>query len=174
MIRVFIGSHKRFERCEPVIEHSIRKYASEPVEVHFLRPEYYGCGDSGCTGFSNMRWEIPRICNYKGHAIYLDVDMVLQADIAGLWGYRSSSGTVILRDGGTEVAVFNCAKVNLLTAIPRCWNIEDFNAVPEDLETAKLIHFTDLKNQPWFYDHPKPWLSKIWFDMEQEALEANT
>lgn len=176
MIRVFIGSHKRFERCEPVIEYSIRKYASEPVDIKFLRPEYYGCEDSGCTGFSKMRWEIPRICNYKGHAIYLDVDMILQADIAGLWGYRSPHRNIVLVDGSTEAMVLNCEKpANLvLPAIPKEWNVEDWKAEPEDLETAKLIHFTDLKNQPWFYDHPKPWLSKIWFDMEREALEANS
>ncbi|MFW0776215.1 MAG: hypothetical protein ACN2B6_00655 [Rickettsiales bacterium] len=176
MIRVFIGSHKKFERCEPVIEYSIRKYASEPVDIKFLRPEYYGCEDAGCTGFSLMRWEIPRICNYEGHAIYLDVDMILLADIADLWAYKSTNH-VILKDSSTEVMVLNCAKSRecpKLEILLEHWNVEDWKAEPKDLETAKLIHFTDLKNQPWFYDHPKPWLSQIWFDMEREALEANS
>lgn len=175
MIRVFIGSHKRFERCEPVIEYSIRKYASEPVEINIMRPEYYGCEDAGCTGFSKMRWEVPRICNYQGHAIYLDVDMILQADIAGLWSYRHLNDCVMV-DGSTEVMVMNCGnRVSALyPSIHYVWNLEDYRAEPEGLETAKLIHFTDLKNQPWFYEHPKPWLSKIWFDMERESLEANT
>lgn len=176
MIRVFIGSHKRFERCEPVIEYSIRKYASEPVDIKFLRPEYYGCEDSGCTGFSKMRWEIPRICNYKGHAIYLDVDMILLSDIKELWEQRHYDRDVVLVDGSTEVMVLNCKNKmhRPLNYIGLAWNAEDHRATEASIEYAKLIHFTDLKNQPWFYDHPKPWLSKIWFDMEREALEANS
>ena len=176
MTRVFIGSHKRFERCEPVIEWSIRKYASEPVEINFLRPEYYGCEDSGCTGFSRMRYEIPRICNYEGHAIYLDVDMILQADIAELWDYRHSGFTAIMQDCSSEVMVVDCEAefFNIIRAIPEEWNVEDYAATQEDLKTAKLIHYTDLKYQPWFFEHPKPWLSKIWFDMEKEAHESKT
>lgn len=171
MIRVFIGSHRRFERVEPVIEYSIRKYATEPVEIVILRPEYFGCEDSGCTGFSKMRWEIPRICNYEGHAIYLDVDMVLQADIKELWAYRAYR-TATMYDGSTEVMVINCSNPERVGIIPKEWNVEDYAATPEDLETAKLIHYTDLKTQPWFYDHPKPWLTKIWFDLEKE-IETN-
>lgn len=97
MIKVFIGSHAKFARCEPVIKYSIEK----------------------------------------------------------------------------EVMVVNCAKKTSIKIIPPEWNIEDYSATPEDLKTAKIIHFTDLKTQPWFYEHPKPWLSKIWFDMEREAIEAN-
>lgn len=166
-IRIFIGSHKKFSRCEPVIKYSIEKYASQPVDIKFLRPEYYGKQDTGCTGFSKMRWEIPRICDYKGHAIYLDVDMILMSDIAELWAYKSNK-TVLLKDGSTEVMVMNCSNTDSVKSIPLEWNVEDYSATPDDLITARLIHFTDLKCQPWFHEHPKPWLSKIWFDMEKE------
>lgn len=176
MIRVFIGSHKRFERCEPVIKYSILKHASEPVEINIMRPEYYGCEDSGCTGFSKMRYEIPRICNYEGYAIYLDVDMVLMTDIKNLWEQRHYEKDVILCDGSTEVMVFNCKnkRLNPLKWIGLSWNCEDYNYQNWKIEDAKLIHFTDLTSQPWFGGTKYPELAKLWFDLEIESLEAST
>lgn len=172
MIRVFVGSHKKFERCEPVIKRSILKHASEPVEINIMRPEYYGCEDSGCTGFSKMRWEVPRICNYEGHAIYLDVDMILMADIKELWSYKAYRSATIA-DGSTEVMVLNCENLESVGIIPKQWNCEDYSYPVWKIEDAKLIHFTDLKCQPWIHEHPHPELAKVWFDMEREALEAN-
>lgn len=175
MIRVFIGSHKRFERVEPVIEYSIRKHASEPVEINFMRPEYYGCEDSGCTGFSEMRWQISRICNHEGYAIYLDVDMVLMADIKDLWDLKAPYETRLMYDGSSEVMVIDCKKTKALThEIPGEWNCEDYNFPNWKIEDAKLIHFTDLKSQPWFGGTKYPELAQLWFDLEKEALEENT
>ena len=37
------------------------------------------------TGFSLLRWDIPRRCNYEGFAIYLDSDQIVLADIYDLW-----------------------------------------------------------------------------------------
>lgn len=175
MIRVFIGSHKRFERVEPVIEYSILKHASEPVEINIVRPEYYGFEDSGCTGFSKIRYEIPKICNYEGFAIYLDVDMILMSDIKELWEQRHYEKDVVMRDGSTEVAVFNCKnkKFNPLRYLGSLWNCEDYNYPNWKIEDAKLIHFTDLKSQPWFGGTKYPELAQLWFDMEKEAIEAN-
>lgn len=172
-IKVFIGSHKRFARCEPVIEYSIRKYASEPVDIQFLRPDRYGCPETGCTGFSRMRWEIPRICNHKGYAIYLDVDMILMTDIKELWDMRQEGKCLTMMDGSTEVMVMDCNYASKLAYIPHEWNVEDYRATREDIAEAKIIHYTDLKTQPWFYEHPKPWLSGIWFDMEREIEKTN-
>jgi hypothetical protein len=176
MIRVFIGSHKRFERVEPVIEYSIRKHASESVEVNIMRPEYYGYPDSGCTGFTEMRYKIPEICGYEGFAIYLDVDMILMDDIAKLWAYKKPCHWVKMHDGSSEVMVMDCNKESRYcsNSIPIEWNCEDCFPENWEMENAKLIHFTDLKCQPWFYDHPNKELAQIWFDMEKEALEANT
>jgi hypothetical protein len=176
MIRVFIGSHQRFERVEPVIKYSILKHASEPVEINFLRPEYYDCDDSGCTGFSKMRYEIPRICNYQGYAIYLDVDMILMDDIAKLWRQRMDDEWVRLDDGATEVMVIDCRRrtPKWFNNISSEWNREDWNCDSWFVDDAKLIHYTDLKSQPWFGGTKYPELAQLWFDLEKEALEKNT
>ena len=193
MIRVCIGSHKRFERCEPVIRWSIIKHASEPVEIIFLRPEYFGYPDSGCTGFSKMRYCVPNICNFSGSAIYLDVDMILMSDIAELWINHAVDDVDFwhcMIDGSDEVSVINCENTQYIRhfprdplsnipdnypSIPKEWNCEDWNHKNWKLEDAKLIHFTDLKRQPWSCDNPhSKELAKIWFELESEAkFKAN-
>lgn len=174
MINIVIGSHKRFERVEPVIEYSILKHASEPVNIIIARPEYFNLPDSGCTGFSDIRKHVPTIMNFQSSAIYLDVDMLLVSDIAELWEMRRPGKHWVMLDGATEVAVMDCReRVKCQCVIPREWNVTDWNCELEQLETAKLLHFTDLKNQPWFYEHPKPWLADIWYQYEREAHEKN-
>jgi len=129
-----------------------------------MRAGENGLKPTGCTGFSMYRYAIPELCGYQGFAIYLDVDMLLVSDIAELWDYRESGKWVSLVDGSTEVMVIDCAVRNnippipdlmrlhksqvrpqLTPRIPLEWNCED--RAPEG---AKLIHFTDLKRQPWF------------------------
>jgi len=90
-----------------------------------------------------------------------------------LWGYRCDK-TSIIKDGSSEVMVVNCGCSNRFNIIPAEWNCEDWNAANWKIEDAKLIHFTDLKSQPWFGGTKYPELAKIWFDLEKEALEANT
>ena len=186
MINIAIGSHRRFERCEPVITHSIKKHTSQPVNIGTLRPDCFGMPDTGCTGFTNMRWLLPSIMEFTGFVIYLDVDMLVVYDIAELWDYREAGKFVCLRDGATEVMIMDCsalqirpevvrtASKTMLDAIagsvkskriPHEWNYEDKYS-----PNAKLIHFTDLKRQPWFYDgHPDKTACQLWFEYEREA-----
>jgi len=166
MIRVFIATDGAIHgKAEKVIEHSIRKHASEPVQIEFMRPGW----KSGCTGFTNHRFLIPSLCGYEGFAIYFDVDMLLLGDIAELWEYRTAGKwrTTAMRD---DVAVIDCAAFTDITPemckrlkkdairrqiggrrlpdIPHQWNTIDMLTLG-----AKLIHYSDLDRQPW---HPIP------------------
>ena len=87
-IRLFIGTS---EHEEPTIEQiylfSIFKNTDHPVEVTFLRPSMFpdwkrqGWG----TPFTCYRYAVPELCNFKGRAIYTDVDMINFRDIYHLW-----------------------------------------------------------------------------------------
>lgn len=147
-IPIYIGISKRFKCIEGLTEQSILENTKYDVDIRHIYP----ATESGCTGFSNVRYEID-------YGIYLDCDMVVLGDIADLWAYRLHDFFVCMADGSTEVAVIDCyhncknkhqeyllPKANL---IPAVWNCED-----KLLPGAKLLHFTDLKTQPWFFDHP--------------------
>lgn len=151
MIPVFIGSSDRFASVEWMTPFSIRENTTAEVDIHIVRPQWFGMQETGCTGFSNVRNEIPRIAKAMGYqyAIYLDVDMLVLGDISDLYAYRRAGSWVCLSDGTTEVSVIDVDHARMESRIPAVWNAED-----RAIQGMQLLHFTDLKAQPWFFDHP--------------------
>ena len=90
MIKVFIGTEPKTEIARKVLEYSIRKHTKiQEHQIQFIpmmgedwkvKP-ITGIG----TGFSLFRWDIPRRCDYKGYAIYLDADILCLDDIQKLY-----------------------------------------------------------------------------------------
>ncbi|NKF23608.1 glycosyl transferase [Solimonas marina] len=99
---------KIFAGCDPndcdleqmmVLEHSVRKRSSLPVEIEWMRlsrdpaSHWYSDPSRGegwrterwATPFSGFRWGVPSRCGYEGRAIYMDTDMLVLGDIAELW-----------------------------------------------------------------------------------------
>jgi hypothetical protein len=166
MIRVFVGTDSDIHgKAEKVVEYSIRKHATEPVEIRFIKPGWM----SGCTGFTNHRFLVPSLCNYEGFAIYLDVDMLVLGDIAELWSYQTQGKwcTTPMRD---DVSVIDCAAFADLTPEYVKTSRKDvirkkiggrflsnisiaWNSIDEIRHDTKLIHYSDLDRQPW---HPIP------------------
>jgi hypothetical protein len=173
MIRVFIGSNPIYAEQEKVLEYSIREHTQAAVEIIFMRPGENGLTACGCTGFTQFRYCVPELAGRQGFAIYLDVDMIVLADIATLYEYRRAGAWVCLKGGRTEVSVIDCTlrirpKAQLcgmekslalsLTQqymkkqIPLDWNVRD-----KVTEGMKLLHFTNLRTQPWLgKQHPNP------------------
>jgi len=156
MIPIYIGIAHRFDVIKSLTWNSIMENSDADVSVSLLYPAI----EEGCTGFSNVRYQIE-------YGIYLDCDMIVLGDVAELWAYRQPGKFVCLEDGSTEVAVIDCRhdcrnkheqdKLPKACTIPLTWNVEDYRLgqqpIPAD---TKLFHFTDLKTQPWFYTHPNP------------------
>ena len=159
-IPIFIGISERFRSVQGITACSILENTQADVDIRHLYPDV----EAGCTGFSNVRYQIRR-------GIYLDCDMIVLGDIAELWHYRRPGKFVCMRDGSTEVAVIDCehkctnkreeSKLPKSCDIPPVWNTTDAyrengqvvyrDGVPEN---TKLFHFTALDTQPWFYEHP--------------------
>jgi hypothetical protein len=147
-IPIYIGISEKFKITQGLTERSILRNTSAPVEITHLYPVI----ESGCTGFTNVRYGI-------NHGIYLDCDMIVLGDIAELWSYYKKDYYVCMEDGSSEVAVIGCSHfcrdknheylIPKLKKIPMIWNVED-----EIVDGMKLLHFTNLKTQPWFSDHP--------------------
>ena len=166
MITVFVASSARFSHVEWMTPFSIKENTSDLVEIHIITPGD-GVPETGCTGFTNLRYLVPKLCRDMGrtHGIYLDVDMLVLGDIADLWEYRHAGDWATLLDGSDEVSIFSsvCQFPDIAThnktqlrgaqqrtpAIPMEWNSED-----GVISGAKLLHFTDLNTQPWDTEHP--------------------
>jgi hypothetical protein len=88
-MRVFVGTDDSQLVATKVLEYSIRKHASGPVEFTSMTaagmPVPKEKKNRPRTGFSFCRFTIPERCGHRGRALYLDADMLVFTDIAELW-----------------------------------------------------------------------------------------
>jgi hypothetical protein len=103
MINIFIGWDAKETIAYHVLSHSIITRSSVPVSITpvnraNLRREYQRPrGEKDSTDFSNSRFIVPHLMDYKGWAIFMDCDMLCLGDIAELWDQRDSSKAVIVK-----------------------------------------------------------------------------
>ena len=91
MINIFIGYDEGEKIAYSVLSESIRQHSSEPVSITpldlsttrniFTRKKQ----PNQSTEFAFSRFLVPYLCNYSGHAIFMDCDMLARADISELW-----------------------------------------------------------------------------------------
>jgi len=165
MIPIYIGYDKTETVAYHVLAHSILSRSSVPVQIiplnkdnlkqHYWRPR----GEYDSTDFSNSRWIIPHLQNYRGWAIFMDCDMLCLADIADLWAQRDTHYSVMVkkhnhvpveerkfldqvqtkydRKNWSSLMLFNCAACTPLTKhivntqSPGLW-FHQFSWVPDD------------------------------------------
>lgn len=119
-IRLFVGADGTNCDLESqmVLEYSVRKHASQPVEIVWMQQAAKGpwsgwrCA-SGRTPFTHFRWSIPSVCGYDGKAIYTDSDFFFVADIAELWNQAIPHVGLVRNATGklsTSCILFDCAK----------------------------------------------------------------
>lgn len=125
-IQVFVATTEDQMLSVQVLEHSIRRYSTMPVQLTPL----HRCGievptpkapkNYPRTPFSFQRFLIPQVRGYQGRAIYLDSDMQVFSDIRALW-VRPMNGAQLLAVGDTEdasrapqfsVMLLDCARLD--------------------------------------------------------------
>ncbi len=127
MIRIFIGTPANNEDLESqaVLDWTLHKHTSEPLDITWMKLSrdpasfWYSNGRGGgwnarswATPFSAFRWAIPEFCEFKGRAIYLDVDMMVMDDIAKLWRAPMHPSAFAIAKGTRTFccSLFDCAK----------------------------------------------------------------
>jgi len=88
-MRVFCGTDESQDVATRVLEFSIQKHASGPVEFFGMRdvalPVPKEEKNRQRTPFSFQRFCIPKLAGFRGRALYLDADMQVFGDLAELW-----------------------------------------------------------------------------------------
>jgi hypothetical protein len=193
-VRIFVGTPANNEdlECQAVLDYSLRKHASSPLNITWIRlsrdPSSFWYSDpqtrkgwntqTWITPFSALRWGIPAACNFEGHAIYMDPDMIAMADIIELWAQPIPPGKAILAKGHAQVIpcvmLMDCAAlklelphIDLLRSVPGKyrempglladvsaryvgnWNCRD----GEDYATihdpdVRILHYSSIPTQP--------------------------
>ncbi len=98
-IRVYVGTDETQLAAVQVLEYSIRRFATRPIEVvpllNLPTPQPKDPANRPRTGFSFARFHIPRLAGFRGKAIYLDADMLVFGDIADLWDAPMGASRVL-------------------------------------------------------------------------------
>lgn len=85
VIPIFIGaSDQECDRIqEKILVYTLQKNTNRKLKIHFLRAsDFQGVNASGWgTPFTCLRYAIPKLMNYEGKAIYMDMDMINFRDI---------------------------------------------------------------------------------------------
>jgi hypothetical protein len=108
---IFIGFDPKEAVAFHVLAHSILRRSSIPVSITPLVRSQLGSvytrprGATESTEFSMTRFLVPKLCNYEGYALFLDCDMLFQADVAEM--YLSLAMDMGL-DGLPKKAVYVC------------------------------------------------------------------
>jgi hypothetical protein len=102
MIRVFIGFDPRETVAFHVLGHSIHARATVPVSIApLMLSQLHGVltrerHPLQSTDFSFSRFLTPYLCDYAGWSVFMDCDMLMRADIAGLWSLRDERYAVMV------------------------------------------------------------------------------
>jgi hypothetical protein len=124
MIRIFIGTEPAQWLPTEVLKWSVRQRTQSEVEFFDLKDIPLKLNAKMFTGFSFYRYYIPEACHYDGRAIYLDADIVVLADIKGLFDLDMHEKGALARQGDknswyTSVMLLDCAKL-------KHWKIHDW------------------------------------------------
>ena len=93
IIPIFIGYDPREAIVFHVCSNSIIRQSTSPVQIIPLAlnlfKDYEETHKDGSNAFIYSRFLVPYLMNFKGHAIYIDGDMILRDDISKLWDLRN-------------------------------------------------------------------------------------
>ncbi len=175
-VRVFVGSTPEQELACKVLEFSIRRRASISVEVtplHEVAPPHStpsSLSNQPRTPFSFQRFQIPKLCNFQGRAIYVDSDMQVFRDIRELWFAEMKDSHVLAardrfiqnRKPQFSVMLIDCEKAH--------WDIEKLIA---ELDSGALTYeglMQDLAGTPHSRGLHRGWNCLEYFSRKQTRL----
>ena len=156
MIKIFIGTSEGEDDkdAEKVLEYTLRKNCSQPIEIVFMRnsPNSFFGGfnnETWWTPFSYLRWAIPEYCNFSGRAIYMDVDQVNFKDISKLFYMDMQGKPLAVREGDhrTCVMVLDCEK--LKDIIPPVSELKKHSPASQTFLIEKLFKNVATYDRRW-------------------------
>lgn len=118
-MKVFIGYDPRQPLAYNVLQHSIHRYAKQCISVEPLILSKLPLTRRGLTEFTYSRFLVPWLCGYEGHAVFMDADIVVKDDIAGLFAQADGSSVQVQQNQAkfewASVMLFDCAQCKTLT-----------------------------------------------------------
>jgi len=152
---VFIGYDHRQPVSYSVLDYSIRKYLRRPVAITPLVIDTLPLERQGLTPFTFTRFLVPYLMGYQGWAVFLDIDMLLRADINELFEFADDDKAIMVsknrhRFEWASVMLMNCARLEMLT--------------PEFVAKAQRLHTLEFLEEGLIGDLPAEWNHLVGYD----------
>lgn len=195
MLKVFIGYDYRQPISYTIAQHSLFTRSTKPVSITPLVLEQLPLERQGLTPFTFSRFLVPYLCDYKGFALFVDIDVLFTGDVAKLFELADSNYAVQVvknekRFEWASVMLFNCEKCTILTpeyieeakelhtlkwakeeeigALPSEWN--HLVGYDEKRRDAKLVHFT--QGVPCHDETHLSEYSNEWHKVQQQTISS--
>jgi len=154
-LRIFIGYDHRQPVAYTALAQSIFSQSSRPVAITPLVINQLPLKRTGLTPFTFSRFLVPWLCDYKGWALFLDIDMILNHNISDLFSQVDDRYTVMVvknekRFEWASVMLMNCDKCTILT--------------PDYVETADDLHRISWCKEEEIGALPSEWNHLVGYD----------
>lgn len=95
LIKLFTGFDQREAIGWHAFAQSVIETTSEPVQIAALSDKI---ARDGSNAFTYSRFLVPHLCEFQGHAIFVDgSDMLATSDLAQLWSMRSTDAIQVVK-----------------------------------------------------------------------------
>ena len=196
MFRVFIGYDERQAVSYTTLQHSIHERASQPISVTPLILSTLPLTRRGLTPFTFSRFLVPWLCNFEGHALFLDADMFLLSDVCEMAQYVNDDHAIsvvrsIAQFEQSSVMLFNNAHPKNKILTPDyvqntedhmhglCW-LEDSEIGEMDSKWNQLVGYQECQGVsgnlhftmgvPAFPETSSSEFGQIWTDCAKRAI----
>ena len=157
-LRVMIGYDPRQPLAYNVLQHSIARHSSRPVSITPLILSQLPIKRRGLTEFTYSRFLVPWLCDFSGHAVFMDADMVVKGDILELLDNDNMNAVSVMQNQQkfewASVMLFNCSACKKLT--------------PEFIDDERNSLF-DLSWAPYVGTIPDEWNHCVGYQKPKEA-----
>jgi hypothetical protein len=138
--RFYVGTDTTQILGAKILEYSIRKHSSIPVEVDYMLdvtwPFPKDPKNQPGTHFSFHRFAIPERAGYTGRAIYVDADMLVLRDPKELWELPFNGATVMYAAPSNPKKYGKQFSVMLLDCGTLTWKVD--RIITEGLDAGKF------------------------------------
>lgn len=162
MHKIFIGYDYRQPISFTVLSQSIIAQTTESVSIIPLKLDTLPIKRQGLTPFTYSRFLVPYLCEFKGVALFLDVDIVLNGDISELFKLFDDKKAIQVSKNENK---FEWASVMLFN----CAHPANACLTPELIESHDDLHRIGWCKEEDIGDLPREWNHLVGYDTKKEA-----
>jgi hypothetical protein len=159
-LKVFIGFDPRAHVAYHACHNSIFSRCSKPVLTGPLVLPTLPITKTGLTQFTYTRFLVPHLCEYKGYALFMDSDVIVQGDIAELFAIAEADKSkavwaVKFRSGHEDTVNHLNSFERAAVLLFNCSHKDNKKLTPEFIEKGEGLH--GLKWTDNIGDLPEEW-----------------